>query len=120
MDSSLRYDIQEGSFGRTLTQEQLFDLFWPDADGEGIPWTLFWDGYTLTADAIYDKEGSLLWVTVTGSKGDAHFSLQLAPEQLPPPVWPDRNLPTTTTLVQRSLPGPPPVTGTMTAILRQR
>lgn len=84
MDSSLRYDIQEGSFGRTLTQEQLFDLFWPDGDGEGIPWTLFWDGYTLNADAIYDKEGSLLWVTVVGSKGDAHFSLQLSPEQLPP------------------------------------
>lgn len=84
MDSSLRYDIQEGSFGRPLTQEQLFDLFWPDSEGNGIPWTLFWDGYTLNADAIYDKEGSLLWVTVTGSKGDAHFSLQLAPDQLPP------------------------------------
>lgn len=84
IDSSLRYDVQEGSFGRTLTQEQLFDLFWPDGDGEGIPWTLFWDGYTLTADAIYDKEGSLLWVTVVGSKEDAHFSLQLAPDQLPP------------------------------------
>lgn len=52
--------------------------------GEGIPWTLFWDGYTLNADAIYDKNGSLLWVTVAGSKGDAHFSLQLAPDQLPP------------------------------------
>lgn len=84
IDSSLRYDVQEGSFGRTLTQEQLFDLFWPDGDGEGIPWTLFWDGYTLTADAIYNKNGSLLWVTVVGSKGDAHFSLQLAPDQLPP------------------------------------
>lgn len=84
VDSSLRYDIQEGSFGRPLTQEQLFDLFWPDSEGNGIPWTLFWDGYTLNADAIYDKEGSLLWVTVTGSKGDAHFSLQLAPDQLPP------------------------------------
>ena len=84
IDSSLRYDVQEGSFGRTLTQEQLFDLFWPDGEGEGIPWSLFWDGYTLTADAIYDKEGSLLWVTVAGSKGDAHFSLQLAPDQLPP------------------------------------
>lgn len=84
VDGSLRYDIQEGSFGRTLTQEQLFDLFWPDGEEEGIPWTLFWDGYTLKADAIYDKEGSLLWVTVVGSKGDAHFSLQLAPDQLPP------------------------------------
>lgn len=84
VDGSLRYDVQEGSFGRTLTQEQLFDLFWPDGDGEGIPWTLFWDGYTLNADAIYDKEGSLLWVTVVGSKGDAHFSLQLSPDQLPP------------------------------------
>lgn len=84
IDSSLRYDVQEGSFGRTLTQEQLFDLFWPEGDGDGIPWTLFWDGYTLTADAIYDKEGSLLWVTVVGSKGDAHFSLQLSPDQLPP------------------------------------
>lgn len=84
IDSSLRYDVQEGSFGRTLTQEQLFGLFWPDGDGEGIPWTLFWDGYTLNADAIYDKEGSLLWVTVVGSKEDAHFSLQLAPDQLPP------------------------------------
>lgn len=84
VDSSLRYDVQEGSFGRTLTQEQLFDLFWPEGEGEGIPWTLFWDGYTLTADAIYDKEGSLLWVTVVGSKEGAHFSLQLAPDQLPP------------------------------------
>lgn len=84
VDGSLRYDIQEGSFGRTLTQEQLFDLFWPDGEEEGIPWTLFWDGYTLNADAIYDKEGSLLWVTVVGSKGDAHFSLQLSPDQLPP------------------------------------
>ena len=84
IDSSLRYDVQEGSFGRTLTQEQLFDLFWPEGDGEGIPWTLFWDGYTLNADAIYDKNGALLWVTVVGSKGDAHFSLQLAPDQLPP------------------------------------
>ena len=84
VDGSLRYDVQEGSFGRTLTQEQLFALFWPDGEGEGIPWTLFWDGYTLNADAIYDKEGSLLWVTVTGSKGDAHFSLQLSPDQLPP------------------------------------
>lgn len=83
-DGALRYDVPEGSFGRTLTQEQLFDLFWPDGDGEGIPWTLFWDGYTLTADAIYDKEGSLLWVTVVGSKGDAHFSLQLSPDQLLP------------------------------------
>lgn len=84
VDGSLRYDIQEGSFGRTLTQEQLFDLFWPDGEEEGIPWTLFWDGYTLKADAIYDKAGSLLWVTVVGSKGDAHFSLQLSPDQLPP------------------------------------
>lgn len=84
IDGSLRYDVQEGSFGRTLTQEQLFALFWPDGEGEGIPWPLFWDGYTLNADAIYDKEGSLLWVTVTGSKGDAHFSLQLSPDQLPP------------------------------------
>lgn len=84
VDGSLRYDVQEGSFGRTLTQEQLFDLFWPNDDGEGIPWTLFWAGYTLKADAIYDKEGSLLWVTVVGSKGDAHFSLQLSPDQLPP------------------------------------
>lgn len=84
VDSSLRYDVQEGSFGRTLTQGQLCDLFWPDGEGEGIPWTLFWDGYTLIADAVYDKEGSLLWVTVTGSKGDAHFSLQLASDQLPP------------------------------------
>lgn len=84
IDGSLRCDVQESSFGRTLTQEQLFALFWPDGEGEGIPWTLFWDGYTLNADAIYDKEGSLLWVTVTGSKGNAHFSLQLAPDQLPP------------------------------------
>lgn len=84
VDSALRYDVQEGSFGRTLTQEQLFDLFWPEDEGEGIPWTLFWDGYTLNADAVYDKEGSLLWVTVVGSKEDAHFSLQLAPDQLPP------------------------------------
>lgn len=84
VDGALRYDVQEGSFGRTLTQEQLFDLFWPDGEGEGIPWTLFWDGYTLKADAIYDKEGSLLWVTVVGSKEGAHFSLQLSPDQLPP------------------------------------
>lgn len=83
IDGSLRCDVQEGSFGCTLTQEQLFALFWPDGEGESIPWTLFWDGYTLTADAIYDKEGSLLWVTVTGRKEDAHFSLQLAPDQLP-------------------------------------
>ena len=83
-DSALRYDLQEGSFGRTLTQEQLFALFWPDGEGEGIPWPLFWDGYTLKADAVYDREGSLLWVTVTGSQGDAHFSLQLSPGQLPP------------------------------------
>ena len=46
---------------------------------------LFWQGYTLTGSALYDRSGSLLWLNIWGEneEADSSFTLTLRPGELP-------------------------------------
>lgn len=87
--------LMEGSFSRELTKEQIQEIFWgpegkpevenPKNDPGDLPWMLFWQGYTLTGSALYDRSGSLLWLNLWGEHGeaDSSFTLTLRPGELP-------------------------------------
>lgn len=89
-----RYLI-EGSFSQELTKEQIQRTFWgpegkpevenPKNDSGDLPWMLFWQGYTLTGSALYDRSGSLLWLNIWGEneEADSSFTLTLRPGELP-------------------------------------
>lgn len=89
-----RYLI-EGSFSQELTKEQIQRTFWgpegkpevenPKNDSGNLPWMLFWQGYTLTGSALYDRSGSLLWLNIWGEneEADSSFTLTLRPGELP-------------------------------------
>jgi len=80
----------DGSFTVGLTEEQIALILWgtPErydaADGK-IPSPLFWEGYSLSAQAVYDGKGDLWQVSIFGDAGGTDsFTLLLAPEHLPP------------------------------------
>ena len=77
--------MMEGSFSRELTWEEIQAIFRGTADTEELPWTLFWEGYTLAGSALYDNRGDLLWVTLRGigEAEDSSFTLTLRPGELP-------------------------------------
>ena len=77
-----------GSFTVDLTKEEIQDIFWgldgkPEAEQADLPWTLFWDGYTLHGYAWYDGQGQLMELTLWGKKGRAGFELELRLGTLP-------------------------------------
>ena len=87
--------MMEGSFDRDLTWEDILTIFWgpegapervhPKEPREGLPWMLFWEGYTLTGRALYSSGGELLWVNLWGEyeETDSSFTLTLRPGELP-------------------------------------
>ncbi len=76
-----------GSFTVVLEKEDIQTIFWgpedkPDAtypklEQGDLPWTLFWDGYTVSGTALYDSEGQLTELTLYGEKDGAGFTLEL-------------------------------------------
>lgn len=82
--------LPDGAFTVELTEEQIIRILWGTQErfdaGEGkVPPLLFWDNYTLSAQATYNGEGKLWQVSIFGDAGGADtFNLLLAPEHLPP------------------------------------
>lgn len=77
-----------GSFMVSLEKEDMQKLFWglegkPENTDCDLPWSLYWDGYTLRGCAVYSGEGQLLELTLWGEKGRASFTLELRPGGLP-------------------------------------
>ncbi|MDE6108469.1 MAG: hypothetical protein K2F83_07375, partial [Oscillospiraceae bacterium] len=84
-----------GSFTVVLDKEAIQSIFWgPDGIPEtyqteigrqDLPWALFWDGYFLAADALYDGQGQLLEINLYGDKSGTRstFALTLSPGHLP-------------------------------------
>ncbi len=77
-----------GAFWVELSEEEIRGVLWGGeipADAAGnVPWYLLWDGYVLTGSALYDKDGALIHLSLTGDHPDGgHFAINLAPERLP-------------------------------------
>ena len=79
-----------GSYWVELTKGEVQTIFWgPEGKPEGadgdLPWALSWGGFTLSGSALYDGEGQLLWVTLTGTSAEQElsFTLTLRPGELP-------------------------------------
>lgn len=84
-----------GSFRVVLDKEAIQSIFWgpdgiPDTyqtemGRQDLPWTLLWDGYALSADALYDGEGQLVEINLYGDKPGTRstFALTLSPGHLP-------------------------------------
>jgi hypothetical protein len=89
--SSASLALPEGALLVDLTQEEIETIFWggegkPETETGDLPWTLFWDGYTVHSSAIYDGAGQLYLLSLYGERtdADANFELTLSPGQLPP------------------------------------
>lgn len=77
-----------GSFLADLKKEDIQTIFWgpegkPENTDYDLPWSLFWDGYTLRGRAFYDGQGQLTELTIWGEKGRASFELELRLGGLP-------------------------------------
>lgn len=76
------YALSEGSFGRDLSRAEILGVF--GTEGDALPEALFWEGYDLSGRALYDGDGSLLWLAVYGEHPQgATFTLELRPGALP-------------------------------------
>ena len=95
LDSAASIALPEGSFWMDLTQEQIQTIFWgaggrPETEDSqtgsgGLPWTLSWEGYTLSGYGIYDGEGALFVLYLFGEHpSGSSFELSMAPGRLPP------------------------------------
>lgn len=82
-----------GTFTVELTKEDIQDIFWgpegkpeaehPKIEQGDLPWTLFWDGYTVHGIAWYDGQGQFTELSIWGEKDRASFSLELRLGALP-------------------------------------
>ncbi len=82
-----------GSFMADLTKEDIRTIFWgpqgkpeavhPKTEQGDLPWMLFWDGYTLRGQTLYDGQGQLMELTIWGEKDKADFELELRVGGLP-------------------------------------
>jgi len=75
-----------GWFEKQLTREEMVYLL-GGADAADAPWMLDWVGYDVTGRAVYDGQGDLWQLQLTGrDRNNEHntFSLDLAPGALPP------------------------------------
>ena len=76
-----------GAFTVTLTMKDIQDIFWgpegrpeseyPKLEQGELPWTLFWDGYTVRGVAWYDGQGRFTDLSIWGENGRAGFILGL-------------------------------------------
>ena len=89
-DGAFSRDSLAGSFSVDLTKEDVQKIFWgaegkPEGAEGDLPWMLFWEGFLLSGSALYDGEGDLLWVTLTGEQAEqgVFFTLTLRPGELP-------------------------------------
>lgn len=84
-----------GSFDVELTKDDILKLFWgpegkppvddPKTDPGDFPLFLMnWQGYQITATAMYDEQGDLWQLNIYGEKGEDHFTLYAAPGHIPP------------------------------------
>lgn len=70
--------LPDGYFEENLTLENLAGIWGPGA---------WWEeaGWSLTGTAMYDGQGSLFWITLSGEdESQGHFLLTICPGQLPP------------------------------------
>lgn len=91
---ALDVGLTEGSFTVALTEEQICTILWggaermseahPKEKPGNVPWMLFWDGYTVSGNAIYSGTGDLMWLNLWGEREEDYFNVQLAPGTLPP------------------------------------
>lgn len=82
-----------GAFTVSLTKEEIQTIFWgpegkpealhPKLEQGDLPWMLFWDGYTVRGSALYDGQGRLVDLTISGEQGPAGFTLALCPGEMP-------------------------------------
>lgn len=82
-----------GTFTVDLTMEDIQGIFWgpegkpeaehPKTEQGDLPWTLFWDGYTIHGYAWYDGQGQFTEMTLWGEKERASFTLELRLGALP-------------------------------------
>lgn len=78
--------LPDGSFHREIPAEQLASLFAREGESlDSVLSALGWTDYDLRGGAIYDGEGQLWLLTVTGQHPDGpEFRLELCPGSLPP------------------------------------
>lgn len=82
-----------GAFTADLTKKDIQTIFWgpegkpeavhPKLEQGDLPWALFWDGYTVRGSALYDGQGRLVDLTISGEQGPAGFTLALCPGEMP-------------------------------------
>ena len=86
--------LPSGSFSVELSQRDIELLLWGSEERleqahakekpGNVPWLLFWDGFTLSGQAVYDGQGNLWQVNLNGTRENERFELRMAPGQLPP------------------------------------
>lgn len=85
----------DGSFTVELSKEDVLKLFWgaegkpavenPKTDPGDFPLFLMnWQGYAISATAVYDGQGDLWQLAIQGEKGEDSFTLLAAPGRIPP------------------------------------
>lgn len=85
----------DGSFSVELSKEDVLKLFWgpqgkpavenPKTDPGDFPLFLMnWQGYAISATAVYDGQGDLWQLAIQGEKGEDSFTLLAAPGRIPP------------------------------------
>ena len=92
-DMALDRVYAPGSFMVDLTKEDIQTIFWgpegkpeavhPKTEQGDLPWMLFWGGYTIRGSALYDGQGRLVDLTISGERDRASFTLALCPGALP-------------------------------------
>lgn len=81
------------AFTVDLTLKDIQNIFWgaegkpesehPKLEQGDLPWTLFWDGYTVRGTAWYDGQGQFTELTIWGEKERASFTMDLRLGSLP-------------------------------------
>lgn len=98
-----------GSFDVALTKEDILKIFWgpdgkpavenPKTDTGDFPIFLMdWQGYQISATAMYEETGDLWQLNVYGTKGEDCFTLMAAPGHIPPTCVVESGAVTTTVI----------------------
>lgn len=74
--------LPQGSFTEKMTAEDIIAAL---GGGDAVPWPLYWTGFGLTGQVIYDGQGQVWRATIRGEREEdgTTFSLMLAPDHIP-------------------------------------
>ena len=74
--------LPQGHFREDMTAEEIIQAL---GGGDTVPWDLYWAGFGLTGQVIYDGQGQVWQAMIWGKRAadGAAFTLDLAPDQIP-------------------------------------